>query len=107
MKLPKELTKDKYLLNELICKMRFQNTIPLKHNWTCMTYTQISRIVGKSISYCHYVCKDYIKSKVSINSKSIIKSRSKKLEEGRTKIPVNKLNQLHIDFITSEETLKQ
>ena len=53
MKLPKALLKNKYLLDSLICKMRYQNIDPLRsNNRACMTYQSIASIVNVSRSYC-------------------------------------------------------
>ena len=39
MKLPRELMSNKYLLDGLICKMRYQNTnLQRSSNKACMTY---------------------------------------------------------------------
>ena len=80
MKLPKEIMNNKYLLDTLIIKMRYQIVDPLKNkNIACMAYTSISSIVGKSDTYCRTVCTQFLKDKMSIQSKRIMKSQSKKL----------------------------
>ena len=67
MKLPKEIMNNKFLLDGLILKMRYQNVNPLQQkNLACMTYTSIAGIVGRSATYCRDVCSQYIKEKMSI-----------------------------------------
>ena len=67
MKLPKEIRNNKYLLDGIIIKMRFQNVDPLQQsNIACMTYRSISNIVGRSATYCRDVCTEFIKEKLSV-----------------------------------------
>ena len=62
MKLPKEIRNNKYILDGLIIKMRYQNIDPLNNkNIACMSYGSISNLVGRSITYCRDVCTDFIK----------------------------------------------
>lgn len=57
MKLPKSIMNDKYILDSIIYKMRFQNINPIGgKNIACMTYTDIAKIVNKSATYCKQVC---------------------------------------------------
>ena len=79
MKFPKEIRNNKYLLDDLIIKMRFQNSDPLKHDdRACMSYLAISKLVDRSVTYCRDISLQFVKDKKSILSKSIMKSRSKK-----------------------------
>ena len=71
-----------------------------------MTYTSIAGIVGRSNTYCQAVCTQYLKEKMSIQSKRIMKSRSKKLKDVQQAIRPNKLNKVHINHIISQNTLK-
>ena len=82
MKLPREIRNNKYLLDGIIIKIRFQNVEPLQHNnIACMTYKNIANIVGWSVTYCRDICSEFIKEKTSIQNKPIMKSRSKKLKD--------------------------
>ena len=93
MKLPREIMESKYLLDGLIIKMRYQNVDPVQQkNLACMTYTDISSIVGKSTTYCRSVCLEHIANRINIGSKRIMKSRSKKLQDVQRAIRPNKLN---------------
>ena len=108
MKLPREIMDNKYLLDGLIIKMRYQNVDPAQQkNLACMTYTDIASIVGKSTTYCRSVCLEYIANRINIGSKRIMKSRSKKLLDVQRAIRPNKLNLKHIDHIISPDTLKR
>ena len=42
---------------------------------------------------------------INLRSKSIVKSRSKKLHDAQKNTRPNKLNQVHIDHIVSDKTL--
>ena len=57
-----------------------------------MTYKAIASIIGKSISYCRRVCLEHMENRMSIGSKRIMKSRSKKLLDAQQAIRPNKLN---------------
>ena len=93
MKLPKEIKDNKYLLDGLIIKMRYQNVnLAEQSNLACMTYTDIARIVGRSVTYCWRVCIEYKENRINIQSKRIMKSRSKKLLDVLQAVRPNKLN---------------
>ena len=93
MKLPREIMDNKYLLDGLIIKMRYQNVDPVKSkNMACMAYTAIASIVGRSATYCRNVCLEQIANKINVGSKRIMKSRSKKLLDVQKAVRPNKLN---------------
>ena len=58
-----------------------------------------------SVGYVRNVCKNEIENRIALQSKTIIKSRSKKLQDAKLLTRPNKLHSFHIDHITSEETL--
>ena len=108
MKLPKELTKNKLLLDRLIYRMRIQNVDVMRPtNTACMTYKAIAAIVGNSISYCQKVCRQQLKRRLATATISIMKSRSKKLVEAELISRPSKLNALHLEHLTSGATLKR
>ena len=108
MKLPKEIRTNKYLLDGLICRMWFRNVNMLKHeNKACISYRTIASIVGMSYDYSRRACQQHLNGRLATATKSIVKSRSKKLEEAQQYIRPNKLNALHLEHLTSEATLKR
>ena len=72
-----------------------------------MTYNSIASIVGKSIFYCWRVCQQMLTAKNPTTTKSIMKSRSKKLLEAQQIILPSKLNTLHLQHLTSQATLQR
>ena len=53
----KKVTKEQ--LEKLIVSMRFQHQQCRNLKYGCMSYAEISRIVGKSTYYCRKICLNY------------------------------------------------
>ena len=71
-----------------------------------MSYTDISKIVKKSISYCRSICLNYLNEKIDCCSNSNSNNCQR-----LTNIPIKEetdvnLHPIHIDFITRKSNLK-
>ena len=58
-----------------------------------------------SVGYVRNVCLQEIQNRKALQSKTIMKSRSKKLADMKSKTKKNKLSRVHINHITCKETL--